>query len=333
MDTPGTMTKKTAVVLFNLGGPDSLQAVEGFLYNLFSDPDIFNLPLGFITQKPFARLISRRRAPAASIGYAALGGKSPLLENTQKQAQALEQSLAAHGAYDVIVCMRYWHPLTRAVVADMKTQSYEKVLLLPLYPQYSRTTSGSSYNEFMRECTRQHYQPDITFIHHWYELEDYQQAIADDIRAIAAQLPDPDPAHLSLLFSAHGLPQKIVDAGDLYEQHIRATYDAVRARLDWPHTTLCYQSRVGPLTWLQPYTKDVISAQGQAGTKQMLVYPIAFVSDHIETLYELGMEYRELAHASGIQHYRVVPALNDHPRLIHALKNLILSQDSAHAHT
>ena len=327
------MTKKTAVVLFNLGGPDSLQAVEGFLYNLFSDPDIFNLPLGFITQKPFARFISRRRAPAASVGYAALGGKSPLLENTQKQARALQQSLAVHGAYDVIVCMRYWHPLTRAVVADMKTQGYEKVLLLPLYPQYSRTTSGSSYNEFMRECTRQHYQPDMVFIHHWYELEDYQQAIADDIRAVAAQLPDPDPARLHLLFSAHGLPQKIVDAGDPYEQHIRATYDGVRARLDWPHTTLCYQSRVGPLAWLQPYTKDVISAQGKAGVTQMLVYPIAFVSDHIETLYELGMEYRELAHTLGIQHYRVVPALNDHPRLIHALTNLILSQDSAHAHT
>lgn len=327
------MTKKTAVVLFNLGGPDSLQAVEGFLYNLFSDPDIFNLPLGFITQKPFARFISRRRAPAASVGYAALGGKSPLLENTQKQARALQQSLAAHGAYDVIVCMRYWHPLTRAVVTDMKTQGYEKVLLLPLYPQYSRTTSGSSYNEFMHECARQHYQPDIVFIHHWYELEDYQQAIADDIRAVAAQLPDPDPARLHLLFSAHGLPQKIIDAGDPYEQHIRATYDGVRARLDWPHTTLCYQSRVGPLTWLQPYTKDVISTQGKAGVTQMLVYPIAFVSDHIETLYELGMEYRELAHTVGIQHYRVVPALNDHPRLIHALTNLILSQDSAHAHT
>ena len=318
------MKQPTAVVLFNLGGPDSLAAVEGFLYNLFSDPDIFKLPLGFLTQKPFAWLISRRRAPEASVGYAALGGKSPLLENTQKQAQALQQALGAEGDYDVVICMRYWHPLTNTVVADMKARGYERVILLPLYPQYSRTTTGSSYNEFLRECERQHYHPQISLIREWYENEEYQQAIVDDIRAAAAALPDSDPAHIDLLFSAHGLPQKIVDAGDPYEQHIRATYESLRARLNWPHTSLCYQSRVGPLQWLQPYAKDVISAKGAAGVKQLLVYPIAFVSDHIETLYELGMEYKELAKHSGIQHYRVVPALNDHPRLIKALTQLVL---------
>ena len=318
------MKKQTAVVLFNLGGPDSLAAVEGFLYNLFSDPDIFKLPLGFLTQKPFAWLISRRRAPEASVGYAALGGKSPLLENTQKQAQALQQALGAEGDYDVVICMRYWHPLTNTVVADMKARGYERVILLPLYPQYSRTTTGSSYNEFLRECERQHYHPQISLIREWYENEEYQQAIVDDIRAAAAALPDSDPAHIDLLFSAHGLPQKIVDAGDPYEQHIRATYESLRARLNWPHISLCYQSRVGPLQWLQPYAKDVISAKGAAGVKQLLVYPIAFVSDHIETLYELGMEYKELAKHSGIQHYRVVPALNDHPRLIKALTQLVL---------
>ena len=324
------MKKQTAVVLFNLGGPDSLAAVEGFLYNLFSDPDIFKLPLGFLTQKPFARLISRRRAAAASVGYATLGGKSPLLANTQKQATALQQALDGAGAYDVIICMRYWHPLTDAVVAEMKAQGYERVILLPLYPQYSRTTTGSSYNEFMRECGRQRYRPQISLIRQWYDNQEYQQAIVDDIRVAAAVLPETDPAHIELLFSAHGLPQKIVDAGDPYEQHIRATYDALRARLDWPHITLCYQSRVGPLKWLQPYTKDVIGAKGAAGAKQMLVYPIAFVSDHIETLYELGTEYKELAKHSGIEHYRVVPALNDHPRLINALKQLVLNQDAAH---
>jgi ferrochelatase len=323
------MKKQTAVVLFNLGGPDSLAAVEGFLYNLFSDPDIFKLPLSFLTQKPFARLISRRRVPEASVGYAAMGGKSPLLENTQKQAVALQQALGAE-RYDVIICMRYWHPLTRAVVADLKAQDYERVILLPLYPQYSLTTTGSSYNEFMRECGRQHYQPSISLIHHWYDDAEYQQAIVEDIRAAAAALPDADPARIELLFSAHGLPQKIVDAGDPYEQHIRATYDALRARLGWPHTTLCYQSRVGPLKWLQPYTKNVIPAKGAAGAKQMLVYPIAFVSDHIETLYELGMEYKELARHSGIEHYRVVPALNANPRLINALQQLVLNQDASH---
>ncbi len=321
------MKKQTAVVLFNLGGPDSLAAVEGFLYNLFSDPDIFKLPLGFLTQKPFARLISRRRVPEASVGYAAMGGKSPLLENTQKQAEALQKALRAEGDYDVIICMRYWHPLSDAVVRDMKAQGYERVILLPLYPQYSRTTTGSSYNEFQRECQRQNYHPKTSLIREWYHQEDYLQAIVDDIRAAAAKLPDPDPAHIELLFSAHGLPQKIVDAGDPYEQHIRATYDGLCARLNWPHTTLCYQSRVGPLKWLQPYTKDVIPAKGAAGARQMLVYPIAFVSDHIETLYELGVEYKELAQHAGIEQYRVVPALNDHPRLINALQQLVLNQD------
>lgn len=321
------MKKQTAVVLFNLGGPDSLAAVEGFLYNLFSDPDIFNLPLGFLTQKPFARLISRRRAPEASVGYAALGGKSPLLENTQKQAAALQQALDAAGDYKVIICMRYWHPLTDAVVAAMKVQGFERVILLPLYPQYSRTTTGSSYNAFMRECERQHYHPHISHIRQWYDLKGYQQAIVEDIRAAAAALTDPDPAQMELLFSAHGLPQKIVDAGDPYEEQIRATYGALRDQLGWPHTTLCYQSRVGPLKWLQPYTKDVIAAKGAAGVKQMLVYPIAFVSDHIETLYELGMEYKELARHSGIQQYRVVPALNAHPRLIHALTQRLINLD------
>ena len=325
------MKKRTAVVLFNLGGPDSLAAVEGFLFNLFSDPDIFKFPLGFLTQKLFARLIARRRAPEASIGYAAMGGKSPLLENTEKQAFALQQALKAENGYEVFICMRYWHPLTAQVVADLKRQGHEKVILLPLYPQYSLTTTGSSYNEFMRECARQHYQPAIRLIRQWYDHPEYLQAIADDIRGEAQKFSAPDPARIELLFSAHGLPQKIVDAGDSYEQHIRATCEAVRQRLGWPHTTLCYQSRVGPLKWLQPYTKDVIGEKGRAGATQMLVYPIAFVSDHIETLYELGIEYRDLAQASGIQEYRVVPALNDQPRLIRALTDLVLHEEKSHA--
>jgi ferrochelatase len=325
------MQTRTAVVLFNLGGPDSLDAVEGFLYNLFSDPDIFKFPLGFITQRLFARWISRRRAPEASKGYAAMGGRSPLLDNTRKQAQALQQALNEAGAFDVMVCMRYWHPLTDAVVAELKAGLYGHVILLPLYPQYSLTTTGSSYNEFLRECARQDYHPQVQLVRHWYEAEGYQQAIVDAIRLEARQLPNADPAHIELLFSAHGLPQKIINAGDPYEEQIRATYIAVRNRLDWPHTTLCYQSRVGPLKWLQPYTRDVIEAKGKDGARQVLVYPIAFVSDHIETLYELGVEYRELAHHAGIEHYRVVPALNADPRLINTLKDLVLNQDAAHA--
>ncbi len=319
------MSDRAAVVLCNLGGPDSLEAVRPFLFNLFSDPDIFRLPLGWLTQRPFAALIAWRRAPEAAHGYAAIGGKSPILEYTRAQAGALQQALEGTSEYDVHVCMRYWHPLTDAVVTTLKQKNYARVILLPLYPQYSITTTGSAYNEFQRQCQRQHYQPSVTLVRQWHDQPDYQGAIIEMLRAELKKFPDPDPARIELLFSAHGLPQKIVDGGDPYERQIRATYDAVRAALGWPNTTLCYQSRVGPLAWLRPYTDDVIREKAKAGTKQMLVYPIAFVSDHVETLFELGITYAELARAQGIAHYRVAPALNNHPRFITALKSLVLN--------
>ena len=351
------MTHRTAVVLFNLGGPDSLAAVRPFLYNLFSDPDIFKFPLGALTQKLFAWLIATRRAPEAAKGYAALGGKSPLLENTQRQAHALARALApddsrdgegtiprkeevgrrleqppraasgtaADGAFEIFVCMRYWRPRAAEVVTELKRKGFEHVILLPLYPQYSLTTSGSSYNEFQRECERAGYRPQIAFIRQWFEQPDYQRAIVESLRRAAAAFPDPDPARIEVLFSAHGLPRKIADRGDPYEQHIRATYDALRAQLGWPRTTLCYQSRVGPLEWLRPYAEDVIREKAAAGAKQMLVYPIAFVSDHVETLYELGMTYARRARECGVAYYRVSPALNDDPLLIQALRRLVLA--------
>lgn len=324
------MDKKTAVVLFNLGGPDSLDAVRPFLRNLFSDPDIFRFPLAFITQRLFAELVSRRRAREAQKNYAAIGGRSPLLDFTKKQADALQQSLnsgQSASAYECVICMRYWHPLTRDVVTQLKNDGFQKIILLPLYPHYSITTTGSSYNEFRRQCQIQHYQPHIHLIHHWYQQPDYQQAIIDGITKASEQFPDPRPEAIELVFSAHGLPQKIIDAGDPYEQHIRATYESLIAKLGtrgWSNTSLCYQSRVGPLQWLQPYTEALISDKAEAGVQQMLVYPIAFVSDHVETLYELGMEYAQLANEKGIKHYRVVAALNDHPLLIKALSTLAL---------
>jgi ferrochelatase len=319
------MSDRVAVVLCNLGGPDSLAAVRPFLFNLFSDPDIFRLPLGWLTQRPFASLIAWRRAPEAAHGYAAIGGKSPILEYTCAQAQALQEALADSGPFDVHVCMRYWHPLTDEVVAMLKQKNYARVILLPLYPQYSITTTGSAYNEFQRQCRRQHYQPSVTLVRQWYDQPDYQAAIVDTLCAELKKFPDPDPARVELLFSAHGLPQKIVNGGDPYERQIRATFDAVRAQLGWPNTMLCYQSRVGPLEWLRPYTEDVIREKAAAGVKQMLVYPIAFVSDHVETLFELGITYAEQARAQGITHYRVAPALNSHPRFIAALKSLVLN--------
>lgn len=321
------MSKHTAVVLLNLGGPDSLEAVEPFLFNLFSDPDIFKLPLGFIFQKPFARLISRRRAPEAQQGYAAIGGRSPILKYTEAQAHALQNVLADAGDYSVHICMRYWHPMAGEVVNKLKQQGIERVLLLPLYPQYSHTTTGSSFNDFQRACDRAHYSPRLVKIDPWYQQPDYHRAIADAIREAADALPDPDPDHIELLFSAHGLPKKLVDKGDPYQSQIEQTYFAVSKLLGWPHHQLCYQSRVGPLEWLKPYTEDVIREKAQAGCKQMLVYPIAFVSDHVETLFELGITYRDLAAKLGITTYRVVPALNDDPALISVLAALVRTAD------
>jgi ferrochelatase len=320
------MGKPTAVVLFNLGGPDSLEAVEPFLFNLFSDPDIFKFPLGFITQKWFARKISRRRAPEAMIGYRAIGGKSPLLETTHAQAEALDHALATEGDYEVFVCMRYWHPMADAVVTALKERGIENVILLPLYPQYSLTTTGSSYNDFQRACQRKQYQPNISFIRQWYDEPGYQQAVADAIRTEANKLPDAGPENIELLFSAHGLPQKIIDRGDPYEQQMCATFEGVARILGWPNTTLCYQSRVGPLKWLQPYTENTIIEKARQGAKQIMVYPIAFVSDHIETLYELGTEYAGVARANGVESYRVVPALNTDAGLINTLKKLVLTR-------
>lgn len=342
------MDLRPAVVLLNLGGPDSLRAVRPFLYNLFSDPDIFKLPLARLTQRPFAALVSRRRAPEAAKGYAAIGGRSPLLQNTEAQARALQEALVAQvqGAVvtvntdataaraeasggqeklaDVHVCMRYWHPMAPEVVAKLKAHGYRRVILLPLYPQYSSTTTGSSVNAFERECRRQNYHPEVRLIRAWYDDPTYQNAIVASLRRELMRLPDPDPTRVELLLSAHGLPRKVVDAGDPYEMQIVATAAAVRLKLGWPHVALCYQSRVGPLEWLKPYTDDVIRAKGRAGANQMLVYPIAFVSDHVETLYELGMLYARLARDVGIEHYRVVPALNTDPLLIEALRSRVL---------
>jgi ferrochelatase len=316
------MSTRHAVVLFNLGGPDSLEAVRPFLYNLFADPDIIQIPFGGLTQKPLAWLIARRRAPEAAHGYAAIGGRSPLLDHTRAQAAELKAALG--NTADVFVAMRYWHPFTAEVVAELKRGGYTRVLLLPLYPHYSRTTTGSSMNAFNQACRAQDYQPCTHLVRAWHSQPDYIAGIVETIKAEAKTFPNPDPAAIEVLFSAHGLPKKLVEAGDPYEQHIRATFEAVRAQLDFPHTTLCYQSRVGPLEWLRPYTDDVIREKAARGAKQLLVYPIAFVSDHVETLFELGQTYAQLARSLGVEQYRVTPALNNHPRLIAALKTLAL---------
>jgi len=325
------MNDRTAIVLMNLGGPDSLDAIEPFLFNLFSDPAIFNIPFGRFLQAPLARLIARRRSVARREQYTAIGGRSPILDNTRRQADALAAALAGDGAFDVHICMRYWHPMSDEVVASLKSSACQRVVLLPLYPQYSVTTTGSSFIDFEQACQRHDYAPRITRIEDWYDHPLYLDAVAASIERERARFTQPDPAHIELLLSAHGLPQKIVDKGDPYASHVEATVAGVRERLGWPHVRLCYQSRVGPLKWLQPYTEDVLRELGARAAEQVLVYPIAFVSDHVETLYELGIDYARLAQESGIVNYRVVPALNDDATFIAALRDIVTGHLAAHA--
>jgi len=312
---------KYAVVLFNLGGPDSLKAVEPFLNNLFQDPDIFKIPFG---QKLFAKMISSRRAPKIVEEYKLIGGKSPINEWTEKQRSLLERLLAeTHPGTEVFTAMRYWHPLTEAVVKKVSRHDYDKIILLPLYPHYSVTTTGSSFNEWKR-----HYTDDLSklvFISEYYTHPSYIAAINNRIDEGINRFPEEVRKDVHLVFSAHGTPVSLVKKGDPYSRHIKASVAAViKGRNDSRGHSLCYQSKVGPVTWLEPSTSDMIKTLSADGKKNLLVIPISFVSDHVETLFELNIEYRHVAESAGIENYIVMEGLNDTPLFINALSELVL---------
>ncbi|MEN9246014.1 MAG: ferrochelatase [Thermostichales cyanobacterium SRBZ-1_bins_19] len=321
----GVAMEKQGVLLLNLGGPDTLADVRPFLYNLFADPELLRLPAPWL-QQPLAWLIATTRAKKSQANYASLGGGSPLRPITEAQAQALQTELTNQGIpVRVYVAMRYWHPFARDVLQRIKADGIQRLVLLPLYPQYSFTTTGSSFRE-LRQLRQQ--DPDLQAMHwiwinSWYDQPDYVQAMAAAITTELEQFPHPEQVHV--LFSAHGIPASYVtQAGDPYQQEVEGC-----VRLIWkqvgranPHS-LSYQSRVGAVKWLEPYTEDRIPALAAAGVKQLLVVPISFISDHIETLQEIDQEYRHLALSHGIQVFRRVPALNTHPRFITALSNLV----------
>ena len=318
--TRDAMTR-TAVVLFNLGGPDRLEAVRPFLFNLFRDKAIIGLPLPL--RLIVAWLIAKRRETVARDIYARMGGASPLLAETQAQARALEAALGPdHKAY---IAMRYWHPLTDACAALVAAWKPDRVVLLPLYPQRSTTTTDSSFAAWRRAIAR-------------YRLDAPERAIEsyptmDGLVAAQAELIAPllDEAGqggagpgVRLLLSAHGLPKRIVARGDDYPKQVEMTARAVverlaRPGLDW---IVCYQSRVGPLEWIGPYTDDEIRRAG-AERKALVVAPIAFVSEHSETLVELDMDYRRLAEGAGVTTYLRAPAVGTHPAFIAGLAQLV----------
>ncbi len=312
--------RKIAVVLFNLGGPDSLDAVEPFLFNLFCDPDIFNLPFG---QKLFAKIISSRRAPKVVGEYKLIGGKSPINEWTEKQRSMLEKNLRKdYPSLDVHLAMRYWKPLTDETVAKVEKANYEKIILLPLYPHYSITTTGSSFNEWKR-----HYKSEaskLVFINDYYADEKYVAAINQRIDETILQFPEKVRREVQIVFSAHGTPVSLVKKGDLYSNHIKETVKAVmNARKHSHEHHLCFQSKVGPMKWLEPATASMIEELALKNKKNLLVVPISFVSDHVETLYELDIEYRRVADKCGIENYIVMKGLNDSDLFIEALAEIV----------
>ncbi|KAK1367866.1 Ferrochelatase [Heracleum sosnowskyi] len=308
--------EKIGVLLLNLGGPDTLQDVQPFLFNLFADPDIIRLPRLFrFLQRPLAQLISVVRAPKSQEGYAAIGGGSPLRKITDEQANALKKELEAKEVpVNVYVAMRYWHPFTEEAVQQIKRDGISKLVVLPLYPQYSISTTGSSVRvleQMFREDATLSRMP-VSIIQSWYQREGYVKSMADLIGKELKSFSNPE--EVMIFFSAHGVPVTYVeDAGDPYrdqmEECIHLIMQELKSRGINNNHTLAYQSRVGPVQWLKPYTDEVLVELGKNGVKSLLAVPVSFVSEHIETLEEIDMEYRELALESGIENWGRVPAL------------------------
>ncbi|MBN8892648.1 MAG: ferrochelatase [Rhodospirillales bacterium 70-18] len=314
---------KIAIVLFNLGGPDRPEAIRPFLVNLFTDPAILRVP--FFVRPFLARIIARARVKPATENYALLGGKSPLLELTQQQARALEAALPEMQAR-CFVAMRYWHPFSDAVAREVRDWNPDEVVLLPLYPQYSTTTTGSSLTAWREAAAAAGLVKPVTSLCCYHSDPGFAAATAAIVRrsydAARAAL---DPAvKLRVLFSAHGLPETIVQRGDPYQFQVEQTVAAVASRLDLPglDMAICYQSRATPQKWIEPSTEMEIERAAHDRVA-VLVVPIAFVSEHSETLVELDVEYRELAEKKGVPGYFRVPTQNSDPGFIAALADLV----------
>lgn len=311
--------KRVAVVLFNLGGPDRPEAIKPFLFNLFNDPAIMRQPAPI--RWMLAKLISSRRAPVAREIYEHMGGRSPLVPETEAQGRAIEQAVSGIEA-KTFVCMRYWHPMTEEAVDAVRAYDPDFVVLLPLYPQFSGTTTGSSFDKWARVAARRKLTAPTARICCYPDEAGFIDALADRTRTAyneARQTGEP-----RVLFSAHGLPMKFIDGGDPYRRHIEMTVAGVVERLgiaDLDYVT-CYQSRVGPLEWIKPYTEDEIVAAASLG-RPLVVVPVAFVSEHSETLVELDIEYGELARENGAPAYVRAPTVGTDGAFIKGLASMV----------
>ena len=315
---------KKAIILFNLGGPDKLENVEPFLFNLFNDPAILNLPT--FLRYPLAKLISNRRAPVAKKIYAELGGSSPILKLTKEQSNALEIKLnqtQEEDEYKCFIIMRCWNPRAKDVIKDVQLYGPDEVVLMPLYPQYSAATSGSSIKEWKDVCRKNNYHVKTSTICCYPTDQNFINAHTKEIIKKIKDLKN-----FKLIFSAHGLPEKNIKKGDPYqwqvEQSVKKIVENLNdENLDW---ILSYQSRVGPLKWIGPSTETIIIENSKIG-KHIVLVPIAFVSEHSETLVELDIEYKEIADANGCKNYTRVPALGINEDFIKAMSELIIKKN------
>jgi len=313
-------TRRVGVVLFQLGGPDTLAAIEPFLYNLFCDPDIIDFPFARIGRKPLAKLISTTRARKVQHHYASIGGGSPIRRFTERQALALEAELTSYGLdARCFVAMRYWHPFTSEAIAQLRAAQCDEVVLLPLYPQYSSTTTGSSLNEWQRLF---HGDAPVRIVESFFRHPAYLDAVIEKIEETLARFPVPGRAEL--VFSAHSVPLSVIAKGDPYQRHIEQTVRLLMERGGWPNPhRLCYQSKVGASKWLQPSLHRTLHDLAAEKTREVCIVPVAFVSDHVETLGEIDHEAREQARRLGITQFEMSAGLNDSPKFISALGHLV----------
>jgi len=315
---------KKAVVLFNLGGPDKLESVEPFLFNLFNDPEIISIPSIF--RYPLAKFISKKRAPIAKNIYREIGNKSPILELTNSQAESLEKNLLKKGNYKCFVAMRCWHPRASEVIGQVKEYNPDEIILLPLYPQYSATTSGSSINEWKKLCKKEKYNVKTKTIC-CYPTENY--FIESHVLLIKKTLEEVKNKNFKLVFSAHGLPENKIKKGDPYQWQVEKTVKAIMSKIKNENLdyVLSYQSRVGPLKWIGPSTDEIIIKYSKE-KKGIVIVPVAFVSEHSETLVELDIEYKKLAEKNDCSFYKRVPALGIEENFIKGLEALVLKNET-----
>lgn len=318
---------KVAVVLFNLGGPDSREAIRPFLKNFFMDKNIIQAPLP-VRMMVSSLIANRRSGKEAGTSYGHLGYKSPLLENTQAQAAALQAALNHHtgSEYKVFIAMRYWHPMSAETAQAVKAWTPERVVLLPLYPQFSTTTTGSSYQAWTRAAKDVGLAAPTTLLGCYFDDPGFVAASARLVREAYENFSRAQGGRRPrVLFSAHGLPEKIIAQGDPYQWQCERNAAAIAAAtgiadLDWQ---ICYQSRVGPLKWIGPSTEDALQ-RAAADQVPVLIYPHAFVSEHVETLVEIGMEYRHLAETLGIPGFERVPTVSVAAEFIGGLARMVV---------